>query len=134
MKMSGKPVACAAAIATIGVLLDEDLARQAGEKGEYLLGKFAELGARYPNLLKLWRGRGLMLGLEFADGDLGYAVSKNLFARQILIGGTFRRSSRAASGSPICRRAPRAQRSPASSAQISRSSAAASPACGRRSS
>ena len=85
----GNPVACAAAIATIGVLLDEDLARQAGEKGEYLLGKFAELGARYPNLLKLWRGRGLMLGLEFADGDLGYAVSKNLFARQILIGGTY---------------------------------------------
>ena len=30
-----------------------------------------------------------MLGLEFADGDLGYAVSKNLFARQILIGGTY---------------------------------------------
>lgn len=85
----GNPVACAAAIATIGVLLDEDLARQAGEKGDYLLGKFAELGARYPNLLKLWRGRGLMLGLEFADGDLGYAVSKNLFARQILIGGTY---------------------------------------------
>ena len=85
----GNPVACAAAIATIGVLLDEDLARQAGEKGDYLLGKFAELGGRYPKLLKLWRGRGLMLGLEFADGDLGYAVSKNLFARQILIGGTY---------------------------------------------
>ena len=85
----GNPVACAAAIATIGVLLDEDLARQAGEKGQYLLGKFAELGGRYPKLLKLWRGRGLMLGLEFADGDLGYAVSKNLFARQILIGGTY---------------------------------------------
>ncbi|MEO8276773.1 MAG: aminotransferase class III-fold pyridoxal phosphate-dependent enzyme [Thermoanaerobaculia bacterium] len=85
----GNPVACAAAIATIGVLLDEDLPRQAGEKGEYLLGKFAELGARYPNLLKLWRGRGLMLGLEFAGDELGYAVSKNLFARRILIGGTY---------------------------------------------
>jgi putrescine aminotransferase len=85
----GNPVACAAAIATIHVLLAEDLPRQAGEKGEYLLGKFAALGARYPNLLKLWRGRGLMLGLEFADDHLGYAVSKNLFARQILIGGTY---------------------------------------------
>jgi putrescine aminotransferase len=30
----GNPVACAAAIATIGVLLDEDLPRQAGEKGD----------------------------------------------------------------------------------------------------
>ena len=85
----GNPVACAAAIATIGVLLDEDLARQAGEKGDYLLGKFGELGGSYPNLLKIWRGRGLMLGLEFANDELGYAVSKNLFARQILIGGTY---------------------------------------------
>lgn len=85
----GNPVACAAAIATIHVLLAEDLPRQAGEKGDYLLGKFAELGARYPNLLKIWRGRGLMLGLEFADDHLGYAVSKNLFARRILIGGTY---------------------------------------------
>jgi putrescine aminotransferase len=85
----GIPVACAAAIATIHVLLAEDLPRQAGEKGVYLLGKFAELGARYPNLLRIWRGRGLMLGLEFADDHLGYAVSKNLFARQILIGGTY---------------------------------------------
>jgi putrescine aminotransferase len=85
----GNPVACAAAIATIQVLLAEDLPRQAGEKGDHLLGRFAELGARYPALLKLWRGRGLMLGLEFADDHLGYAVSKNLFARQILIGGTY---------------------------------------------
>ena len=30
-----------------------------------------------------------MLGLEFANDELGYAVSKNLFARQILIGGTY---------------------------------------------
>jgi putrescine aminotransferase len=85
----GNPVGCAATIATIGVLLDEDLPRQAGEKGAYLLGKFGELGGRYPNLLKIWRGRGLMLGLEFANDELGYAVSKNLFARQILIGGTY---------------------------------------------
>jgi putrescine aminotransferase len=85
----GNPVACAAAIATLGVLLDEDLPRQAGEKGDYLLGKFAALQLRYPKLLRLCRGRGLMLGLEFADDALGYAVSKNLFARQILIGGTY---------------------------------------------
>lgn len=85
----GNPVCCAAAIATLNVLLEEDLPRQAGEKGEYLLGKFAELGARYPELLVEWRGRGLMLGLEFADNEKGYEVAKELFARQILIGGTY---------------------------------------------
>jgi putrescine aminotransferase len=85
----GNPVACAAAIATLNVLLEEDLPRQAGEKGEYLLGKFAELGAKYPDLLVEWRGRGLMLGLEFSDNEKGYEVAKELFARQILIGGTY---------------------------------------------
>ncbi len=85
----GNPVACAAAIATINVLLEEDLPRQAGEKGEYLLARFAELGAKFPRLLVEWRGRGLMLGLEFADNELGYEVAKELFARRILIGGTY---------------------------------------------
>ena len=85
----GNPLACAAAIATINVLLEEDLPRQAGEKGALLLDRFAGLGARYPNLLREWRGRGLMLGLEFAGNELGYEVAKELFARQILIGGTY---------------------------------------------
>ena len=30
-----------------------------------------------------------MLGMEFSDNELGYEVSKNLFARNILISGTY---------------------------------------------
>lgn len=85
----GNPLACAAAIATINVLLEEDLPRQAAEKGEYLLEKFAELAKKYPGVMAGARGRGLMLGMEFQNNDLGYAVAKHLFQRQILIGGTY---------------------------------------------
>lgn len=85
----GNPVACAAAIATIHVLLEEDLPRQAGEKGEYLLKQMNALAARYPKVMKLARGRGLMLGMEFVDDALGYRVATELFARQILISGTY---------------------------------------------
>jgi len=85
----GNPLACAAAIATLNVLLEEDLPRQAGEKGEYLLTQMNALAARYPRVMKLARGRGLMLGMEFQDNDLGYEVAKHLFARQILISGTY---------------------------------------------
>lgn len=85
----GNPVCCAAAIATINVLLEEDLVRQAGEKGEYLLAQMNALAARYPRVMKLARGRGLMLGMEFVDNDLGYKVATELFARQILISGTY---------------------------------------------
>ena len=85
----GNPLACAAAIATIGVLLEEDLPRQAGEKGDYLLPRLAELAARHPKVMHGGRGRGLMLGMEFANHELGYAVAKQLFARNILISGTY---------------------------------------------
>jgi len=85
----GNPLACAASIATLQVLLEEDLPRQAGEKGEYLLKHINALAGRYARVLKLARGRGLMLGMEFTDNDLGYQVAKALFGRQILISGTY---------------------------------------------
>jgi putrescine aminotransferase len=85
----GNPVCCAAAIATINVLLEEDLVAQAGEKGEYLLTQMNALAARYPRVMKLARGRGLMLGMEFTDNEIGYKVATELFARQILISGTY---------------------------------------------
>jgi putrescine aminotransferase len=85
----GNPVCCAAAIATINVLLEEDLPKQAGEKGEYLLPRMNELANKYPKVMKGGRGRGLMLGMEFQNHDLGYAVAKALFGRGILISGTY---------------------------------------------
>ncbi|MGE5278743.1 MAG: putrescine aminotransferase [Acidobacteriota bacterium] len=85
----GNPVCCAAAIATINVLIEEELPRQAGEKGAYLLPRLNSLAGKYPKLLLGARGRGLMLGMEFASHDLGYAVAKALFARGILISGTY---------------------------------------------
>lgn len=85
----GNPLACAAAIATMNVLLEESLPAQAGEKGEYLLRHVNALAQKFPKVLKLARGRGLMIGMEFTDNDLGYEVAKALFARQILISGTY---------------------------------------------
>lgn len=85
----GNPLACAAAIATINVLLDEGLLEQATQKGELLLKSINEMAKKYPEVLKSARGRGLMLGMEFANNDLGYAVAKQLFGRNILISGTY---------------------------------------------
>jgi len=85
----GNPLACAAAIATISVLLEEGLLDQAREKGEYMLPRLNKLAEKYPEVLAGARGVGLMLGMEFTNNDLGYQVSKNLFARNILISGTY---------------------------------------------
>ncbi len=85
----GNPLACAAAIATINVLLEEELPRQAAEKGQYLLDKLELVAGKYPKVMTGARGRGLMIGMEFANHELGYCVAKNLFARNILISGTY---------------------------------------------
>src|SRR6185437_4491249 len=46
----GNPLACAAAIATINVILEEDLPRQAAEKGAYFMERLQPLVDRYPTI------------------------------------------------------------------------------------
>jgi putrescine aminotransferase len=85
----GNPLACAAAIATVGVLLEENLLTQAYEKGLFLLEKLRVMKEKYPRLMVDVRGCGLMLGMEFVDHLSGYAVATELFSRNILISGTY---------------------------------------------
>lgn len=57
----GNPLACAAALATLKTLRDENLPGEAYEKGQWLL---KELQARNLAGVREIRGRGLMIGLE----------------------------------------------------------------------
>lgn len=66
----GNPLACAAASATIDVLLEENLAEQAAEKGKYLLEKLLELKIEFEGIIVDVRGKGLLIGLEFVDEGL----------------------------------------------------------------
>jgi putrescine aminotransferase len=67
----GNEMACAAALATLEILEAEDLPAQAAIKGEKLLSGLRQVQSRYPDLLEEARGRGLMIGVEFADSDIG---------------------------------------------------------------
>ena len=84
----GNPIACAAALAGIEVMLDEDTPRQAREKGDRLLGILDGFRQKYPSVLKDVRGKGLLIGLSFADGDVGYKAAAGLFERRVLTSGT----------------------------------------------
>ncbi|NOZ05716.1 MAG: aspartate aminotransferase family protein [Chloroflexi bacterium] len=57
----GNPLACAAALATIGVMRTEDLPAQAAEKGTYLLERLRRIES--PQVREV-RGLGLMVGIE----------------------------------------------------------------------
>jgi len=59
--------ACATAIEGLHILYDENLIGNAAEQGDYLIAQLNVLKQKYPNLIKDVRGRGLMVGVEFAD-------------------------------------------------------------------
>jgi putrescine aminotransferase len=84
----GNPLACAAGIAAINVMLEENLAQQAAEKGAYLMKRLRSIHALHPEILKEVRGKGLLIGLEFADRFIGYRVAAGLFKRGVLVAGT----------------------------------------------
>lgn len=66
----GNTRAAAAGIAALEVVHNEELPRQAAEKGAYLLGKLKALQERYP-FIKEVRGCGLLLGMEFTPPKKG---------------------------------------------------------------
>lgn len=83
----GNPLACAAAIAAIKVVIDEGLVEQAAEKGDYMLPKLHRIARKFP-VLKEARGKGLLIGLEFSDNQRGYRIARGLFENGILVAGT----------------------------------------------
>jgi putrescine aminotransferase len=88
----GNPLACAAGIAALHVTLEEDLPGQALRKGKYLLGQLIALQIRFERIIRAARGKGLLLGLEFANTEIGYKVVAGLFRRGVLVAGTLTNS------------------------------------------
>ncbi|MEA4909332.1 MAG: aminotransferase class III-fold pyridoxal phosphate-dependent enzyme [Chloroflexi bacterium] len=84
----GGALACSAAIAAIHVTLRERLWEVAAQKGDYLKPRLEELAGRYPDIFKGITGKGLLLGMHFHDGHVGYRVSSGLFKRGVLVAGT----------------------------------------------
>lgn len=84
----GNPLACAAALATIKVLIEEDLPTRAAEVGKYLLSGLRESTVGYEDKVMEIRGQGLMIGIEFHSDEVGYEFSKGMFDEGVLVAGT----------------------------------------------
>ena len=76
----GNPLSCATALAAIQVIEEEDLPRQAAEKGAYLMEKLQEINSP---LIREIRGKGLMVGIELRQKVAPYV--KALQERKILV-------------------------------------------------
>lgn len=88
----GNPLACAAALATINVLLEQNLPAQAEQKGDMLLDGFRQMGREYPDLIQEARGKGMLMAIEFVDNEIGYSFASEMFRQRVLVAGTLNNS------------------------------------------
>lgn len=84
----GNPLACSAFISTIRYMLENDIPGQSKAKGDYYLEGLKKLQDKYPTVLKDFRGAGMLICMEFPEAEVGYEVTKNLFARKVMTAGT----------------------------------------------
>lgn len=77
----GNPLACAAALAALDVLRDEELVANARVQGERLLAGVRSIAADFPRVVREARGLGLLVGMELrSEGYAGTIVPEMLKA------------------------------------------------------
>ncbi|GED67002.1 putrescine aminotransferase [Brevibacillus reuszeri] len=84
----GNPLCCAGAIAGIHTILEDNIPQMAKEKGDYILKQLQEIQSCHSDIFVQVRGKGLLIGMEFATNSFGYTLAKRLFGKKILVGGT----------------------------------------------
>ena len=77
----GSEIACAAALAAIDVLFEEDLVANARARGEQLLDGCRAIAREYPQVVREARGLGLLVGVELThEGYGGWIIPEMLKA------------------------------------------------------
>ncbi|HHX17293.1 MAG TPA: aspartate aminotransferase family protein [Clostridium sp.] len=61
----GNPLACSAALASLEIILEENLVENSEKMGDYFIEKLSQLAKKY-NFIKDVRGKGLMIAVEFS--------------------------------------------------------------------
>jgi 4-aminobutyrate aminotransferase len=80
----GSPLSCAAALATLDVIEEEQLMANASSVGEIVLEGLRGIAARHPMITDV-RGRALWIGMSFTDHDTAGAVELAAFRRGLLV-------------------------------------------------
>ena len=79
----GNELACAAALAALDVLHDEDLVANARERGEQLIAGARATMERYPAVIAEVRGAGLLVGVELRSEGYGGTIIPELLKRGV---------------------------------------------------
>lgn len=81
----GNPLACVAGIETLRILREEDIPKQAEEKGKYILGRLSGVQKEFPELIREVRGMGLLVGIEFFEDDMASLFAMEMAERGVLV-------------------------------------------------
>jgi len=84
----GNPLACAAALATINVLIEDRLPERAAVMGERMIAGIRAGVEGHGNVVEDVRGKGLLMAIEFRDHETGFAFAKQMLDRGVLVSGT----------------------------------------------
>lgn len=80
----GNPLACAAGLGAIEAIESEDLVARSQAQGEKLMAAMRAAQQKYPGTILEVRGRGLMIGVEFALDDIAGLAVAGLAGRSVL--------------------------------------------------
>lgn len=83
----GNPVASAAAVTTLKIMVEEGFLDQVVAKGDYFRKELEKLVGRFPELLTSVRGAGLIIGAVLTDKgvQLGAEIVNKMFAKGFLM-------------------------------------------------
>jgi putrescine aminotransferase len=79
----GNPLACAAALAALDVLVEDDLAANARARGAELLAGAQAIAAKYQDVIADVRGVGLLVGVELRNEGYGGTIIPELLKRGV---------------------------------------------------
>ena len=80
----GTPLACAVALKIFDVIERDNLAGNARDTGDFLLRELQKVQQRFPKVVKVVRGLGLMIGIEFQPQFKAVEIVKELHQRNLL--------------------------------------------------
>jgi len=80
----GNPLACAAALAAMEIILSENLVENSEKMGNYLVEKLTELSSKHNSIQEI-RGKGLMVGIQLA-GENAVEIKNKCFEKGYLVG------------------------------------------------
>lgn len=81
----GNQLACAAGIATIKYIKDNDLLRRSSETGAYFKAGLEKIMAEFPEVICQVRGCGMMLGLELTKEGAGGMLMSLMIDKKIIV-------------------------------------------------